>query len=191
MPRRLLCVLPLVLSCLTCCSRRPLPGTPQQRLERFFDTRNQVFGNSRAEIIENLGKPKLERTDDDLSQENELTAEDRRLLLGHASEPINQITELVYDGLSLKILKVNSPPYSEFVYDLTVTSAKRKMSWDLNIGSPRQKVRRILGNPSRSDDLTDSYDVVHSGDPTGYTNLVVFTYHDSRVDRIRFWLYID
>jgi hypothetical protein len=152
-----------------------------------------MFGDTRAEIIRNLGKPKRERNESDLEKANELNAEERRYLLGHTSEPINHICELAYDGLSLRILKVNSPPYREFVYDLAVTSARYKMLWNLNVGSPRQEVRRILGDPSNPNALKDSYLVVHSGDPEGlgYTDLVTFNYHGNLVDTIHFWQYLD
>ena len=196
MPRRLVCVLTLVLSCLASyCqhskprTEEPLPATPQLRIERYFDTRTQMFGNTRAEIIKNLGKPKLERTENDLRKANELTTEDARLVRGHGVE--NEIFDLAYEGLSIRILKVNSPPYRELVYDLTVTSARYKMLWGLNVGSPRQEVRRIFGEPSKSDELQDSYWVVHSTPPEGYTDLVIFGYRDDLVDRVRFWLYID
>jgi hypothetical protein len=149
-----------------------------------------MLGNTRAEIIKNLGKPKRERTENDLRQANELPAEDARMVRGHGVE--NKIFELAYEGLILKIVKVNSPPYREFVYDMTVTSNRYKMLWDLNVGGPRQEVRRILGDPSDPNDLKDSYDVVHSGDPeVGYTDLVTFDYHDSLVSRIHFWMYLD
>lgn len=198
MLRRLVCYLTLAMSLFAFryqhskpATEEPLPATPQLRLERYFATRTQMLGNTRAEIINNLGKPKWERTESDLEKAKQLTQEERRLLLGHRSEQINQINELAYDGLSLRILRVNSPPYRELVYDLTVTSARYKMLWGLNVGSPRQEVRRIFGEPSKSDELQDSYWVVHSTPPEGYTDLVIFGYRDDLVDRVRFWLYID
>ncbi len=199
MPRRLVCCLTLALGLFAFrCqhskprTEEPLPATPQLRLERYFDTRTQMFGTSRAEIIKNLGKPRLERTEGDLENAKQLNAEERRYLLGHRSEPINQISELAYDGLSLRILKVNSPPYREIVYDMTVTGTRYKMLWNLNVGSPRQEVRRILGDPSNPNDLKDSYLVVHSGDQgLGYTDLVTFSYLGSQVSRIHFWKYLD
>jgi hypothetical protein len=150
-----------------------------------------MLGSSRAEIIENLGKPKLERTGDDLRKANELTPEDVRLIRGHNTGAENEISELAYDGLSLKILKVNSPPYREFIYQITVTSDRYKMLWNLNVGSPRQEVRRLLGDPSRFEALKDFYQVVHSGNPMGYTDQVTFAYHDGLVSQTCFWLYID
>ena len=196
MPRRLACCVTLALSCFAFhCqhpkprTEEPLPETPQLRIDRYFDARTQMLGNTRAEIVKNLGKPKLERTENDLKKANELTAEDARLVRGHGVE--NEIFELAYEGLLLKILKVNSPPYREFVYDMTVTSNRYKMLWNLNVGSPRQEVRRILGDPSSPNDLKDSYSVVHSGSPEGYTDLVTFSYHDSLVSRIHFWQYLD
>jgi hypothetical protein len=167
------------------------PATPQLRLERYFDTRSLMYGSSRAEIIRNLGKPKLERTEKDLEKAMQLSPDEKRYLLGHTAEPINQINELVYDGLSLRILKVNSQPYNEFVYDIIVTSDKYKFLWNLTVGSTRQEVIRILGNPSYSDDIKDSYDVVHSSPPEGYTDLVTFSYSKNRIIRIHFSLYID
>lgn len=198
MPRRLTCGLMLVLSCFASYSQdlkskteEPLEATPQLRLERYFDTSTQMFGNTRAEIIENLGKPKLVRTENDLMAASELTREDARLVRGHGVE--NGIFELSYEGLLLKILKVNSPPYREFVYEMTVTSNRYKMLWNLNVGSPRQEVRHILGDPSNPHDLKDSYAVVHSGTPPEvYTpDLVTFNYRDSLVSRIQFWRCID
>ena len=198
MPRILARVLTLVLSCSAFYpqhplvrTEEPLPETPQLRLERYFATRTQMLGNSRAEIMENLGKPKRERTDEDLRRANELTSEEARRIRGHDTGVENEIMELAYDGLYLRILKVNSPPYREFVYDITVTSDRYKMLWNLNVGSPRQEIRRILGKPSKSDELQDSYLVVHSSPPEGYTDLVIFGYHDNFVDRVRFWLYLD
>jgi len=198
MPYRFVCFLSFALTCLASCTQRPLPGikeplqgTPQERTERYFNSGIHQFGNSRAEIISNLGKPKRERTEKDLERARQLAPEERRYLLGHTSEPINQISELAYDGLSLRILKVNSPPYREFVYDISVTSDKYKLIWNLNVGRPRQEVRRILGNPSNSDDLKDSYRVVHSSNPEGYTDLVTFGYHEGLIIRIQFWLYLD
>ncbi len=115
MPRRVACCLALVLSCCAIYCRHsrprieePLPETPELRLELCFNARTRPFGNTRAEIIKNLGKPKLERTEKDLERAGQLTSEEKRYLLGHISEPINQIIELTYDGLLLRILKVNS-----------------------------------------------------------------------------------
>jgi hypothetical protein len=154
-----------------------------------------MFGDSRAAVISNLGKPKKLRTDKDLSKASELTAEDRRLIQGHFAGPNeNEITELAYDGLAMKILKVKSPPYREFIYLIEITSKKYRMSWNLDVGCQRKEVRRILGNPSRSDDGYDSYVVVHfddNGNPIGYEDQVTFRYHSNTVSRICFWSYID
>jgi hypothetical protein len=196
MPRRLACCVALVLSCFAShCqhskprTEEPLPATAQLRIERYFDARTQLLGNTRAEIVKNLGKPKLERTENDLKKANELTAEDARLVRGHGVE--NEIFEWAYEGLLLKILKVNSPPYREFIFYITVTSDRYRMPWNLNVGSPRQEVKRILGDPSKFEALKDSYRVVHSGNPSGYEDQVTLTYHDGRIIQICFWLYID
>ncbi|HOW86902.1 MAG TPA: hypothetical protein P5119_12960 [Candidatus Aminicenantes bacterium] len=171
----------------------PLPETPELRLELYFNARTRPFGNTRAEIIKNLGKPKLERTEKDLERAGQLTSEEKRYLLGHISVPINQIIELAYDGLLLRILKVNSPPYREFVYDMRVTSSRYRMLWNLNVGSPRQEIRRILGDPSNPNDTKDSYNVVDPDDLSGldYIDLLTFSYQGNLVDKISFWLYLD
>jgi hypothetical protein len=172
----------------------PLQETSQKRLEQYFFAGMHKFGNTQAEIILNLGKPKRTRTGGDLSKSNELTSEDKRLIRGHGPGVENEIAELAYQGLSIKVLKVNSPPYREFIYDIRVANNIYKMLWNLNVGCSRNEVRRILGDPTRCDESKDSYVVVHSdakGDPVGYEDLVSFSYSDNAVSRILFWLNID
>jgi integrase len=79
----------------------------------------------------------------------------------------NEVTELIYDGLSIRVLKVSSPPYREFVYDIRVTSDIYKMLWSLKVGRPRNEVRRILGDPSRSDGLDGTSPYVFPHPATG------------------------
>ncbi len=197
MPRILVCFLSFALTCLTSGSQRALPkiervlpGTLENRLEQYFSTGIHKFGNSRAEIIKNLGKPKLERTNTDLRKANKLSAIDERLIRGNGTRVENEIIELAYDGLLLRILKVNSPPHREIIYCIKVTGDRYKMLWNLNVGSPRQEVYRILGDPYRSrlDALEDSYSGAYSGDPTAYTGSVIFAYHGDLVSQISFWL---
>ena len=38
-----------------------MPGTPQQRLIRYFESVNMIFGKSRAEIITKLGTLKTDQ----------------------------------------------------------------------------------------------------------------------------------
>ena len=175
-------------------TEEPLPGTPQQRLIRYFESVNMIFGKSRAEIIANLGTPKQISTEKELSRAKKLSPEDRRLIEGHDSETKNKIIESVYAGLSIRTLKVNSPPYREFVYDVTVTSNRYKMPWNLNVGSLHKDVRRILGNPARSADNREIYEVVYfddKGHPIGYIDHITFSFHGNTVSRIRWQMHLD
>lgn len=192
----------VILILLASCARRPhptmdipLPETSQQRIFQYFRAVLNTFGNNRAEIISNLGEPNLIRTACDLSQAGELTAEDRRLIRGHGSGVENEIFELLYSGMWIKVLKVSSPPHQEGVYLLEVSSKRYKMPWNLGVGCQFKDVRRILGGPSLISDNGDyTYSVVHldeSGNPVGYEDSITFCYHKGKVERIRFWVQWD
>jgi hypothetical protein len=173
----------------------PLEGSIPVRLWRYFNEGIDKFGNSRLGIIANLGQPKHAITGEELDRTKKLSPEERRYIWGHGAEIENEIIELVYNGLSTKILKVNSPPYREFVYNVIVTSGRYRMPGNLNVGSKRQDVIRFLGNPSRSNDRGDSFVVVQVGDfgeqVGGYKNSIIFSYRGESVSRISFWLYLD
>ena len=142
-----------------------------------------------------MGQPKHTITGEELDRTKKLSPEERRYIWGHGAEIQNEIIELVYNGLSIKILKVNNPPYREFVYNVIVTSGRYRMPGNLNVGSKRQDVIRFLGNPSRSNDRGDSFVVVQVGDfgeqVGGYENSIIFSYRGESVSRISFWLYLD
>jgi hypothetical protein len=172
-----------------------LAGSIQVRLWQYFWKGINKFGDSRLGIIANLGPPKQAITGEELDRTNKLSQEERRYIWGHGAEIKNEIIELVYAGLSIRILKVNSPPYREFVYNVIVTSGRYKMPGNLNVGSKRQDVLRFLGNPFRSGDRGDAYDVVQvydSGEQIGgYIDQIIFSYRGDSVGRIRLWLYLD
>jgi hypothetical protein len=124
----------VALICFYSCSKSPAPrdeppleGSTPVRLCRYFNEGINQFGDSRLGIIANLGQPKQASTGEELDRKKKLDPEERRYIWGHGGEIKNEIIELVYNGLSIKILKVNSPPYREFVYNVTVTSSRYKM----------------------------------------------------------------
>lgn len=173
----------------------PLAGNIQVRLWQYFWKGINKFGDSRLGILANLGQPKQAITGEELDRTKKLSQEERRYIWGHGAEIKNEIIELVYAGLSIRILKVNSPPYREFVYNVIVTSSRYKMPGNLNVGSRRPDILRFLGNPSGSNDRGDGYEVVQvdSGGEQlgGYTNFITFSYRGDSVSRISFWLYLD
>jgi hypothetical protein len=195
-------IVAVALICSCSCSWRqppqtepPLAGNIQVRLWQYFWKGINKFGDSRLGIIANLGQPKQAITGEELDRTKKLSQEERRYIWGHGAEIKNEIIELAYAGLSIRILKVNSPPYREFVYNVIVTSSRYKMPGNLNVGSRRPDILRFLGNPSGSNDRGDGYEVVQvdSGGEQlgGYTNFITFSYRGDSVSRISFWLYLD
>jgi hypothetical protein len=195
-------IVAIALICSYSCSWRqppqtepPLAGNIQVRLWQYFWKGINQFGDGRLGIIANLGQPKQAITGEELGSTKKLSQEEKRYIWGHGAEIKNEIIELAYDGLTIRILKVNSPPYREFIYDMTVTSSRYKMPGNLNVGSKRKDVLRFLGNPSKSGDRRDAYEVVYvdsNGEQgAGYINQITFSYRGDSVSRISFWLYLD
>lgn len=106
----------------------------QYRINQFvYGGWNFRVGETLAEIITNLGTPQSFKTE--------------KVKNTHNPDQIDEVYELLYDGLFIEIYKVTETN-KEFVTALSVTDDKYKMKWGLNIGSSRNQVKNVLGNPS-------------------------------------------
>jgi len=98
-----------------------------------FDTNGFYYGNTITEIKNKLGEPKNIKIND--------------LKNVHIENQIDKIYELYYDGLYIKIYK-NSSDQIELIKQITISSEKYKVKWDLNVGTPRNNILKVLGKPN-------------------------------------------
>lgn len=110
------------------------PEVFQSRISQFvYGGLQLIIGETVAEVTSNLGNPESFKTE--------------KVKNRHNPEQIDEINELFYDGLYIKIYKVTETN-KEFITDLSVTNDRYHMKWGLNVGSSNDEVKNILGSPS-------------------------------------------
>lgn len=145
----------------------------QKRVNQFiYDGLDFKLGKTRAEIISNLGNP-----------ENMEMKKVKNI--HYPDEIIDEIYELFYDGLYIRIYKATAGD-REFIEYLSITSDRFKIKWGLNIGSSKEEVKNILGNPIKEDSDVFTYEYTD-----GYPDHVYFYFRDNAVYRIDWEFWID
>jgi len=128
------------------------------------------LGRSRAKIIEGLGNPvavKAERAKPNIN------------IMDPAVEIADEIYELTYDGLVVVLYRA-AEEKKELLQQLTITSSKYKMKWDLHVGCTKHDVRTALGGPS--EEQVDSY--TYSRNQANGESSVQFSFEKDIVTRI-------
>lgn len=112
-------------------------NTFQSKIDQFiWDGLDFKLGKTKTEIIRNLGTPKSFKV--------------RKIENQYDPEQIDEIYELYFDGLYVGIYKVTKDG-KEIFLAITVTSDKYKVKLGLNVGSSKENVVKILGEPQDKD----------------------------------------
>jgi hypothetical protein len=147
------------------------------------------LGSTTAEIQNRLGTPVHLRV--------------REVENRHVDGQIDEIRELEYDGLVLKIYKVSEVPERELLMTIAVTSPRYEIGWGLKVGTNKEDVRRVLGNGSENVDCrlltqqggtTPAHmhgDCIWEYSDGDAGSEVTFSFEKDRVYRIDWSFYVD
>lgn len=124
------------------------------------------FGETVAEIEKNLGG---------LVSKNVSTTENL-----HNKNQIDDIIELTYEGLFIKIYRTNLDEPKELIMKMIITSDKYITESDIQIGVEKSKVIEILGEPLSVEDTSISYYSGMSGIK------IIFVFSEEKVKEIIF-----
>lgn len=128
-----------------------------------------ALGESRAEIMQNLGAP--DHAEISLVPNPHHPGRRDRLHTWHYE-----------NGLSIKIYEVLATK-KEFVIWLSIASDRYKTKAGLDVGAERERVHAVLGDPRRHTSANATYyDTVYR------TSRVNFSFRDNRIDKIT-WIY--
>lgn len=89
---------------------------------------------SKTIIINRLGKPKSIKSE---------------IVKNHHDDSMDTIYELYYRGLLIELYEVRSDNRS-FIFHIILENKKYKTKWGLNVGSTREKIIKVLGEPGES-----------------------------------------
>ncbi len=136
----------------------------EEKVAEWIDSGlNFIPGTSIDEIKQKLGKPVSQRVE---RQRN-----------NHVQGQIDEIHSLEYEGMSLRIYHVMEVPPRDLVFDVTITDKRFLLKRGLKIGSPRQEVIHVLGEPDKD------------GNPLSYateTGAVFFFFSkENRVEKVQ------
>ena len=153
-PRAVWCLcLILVLLAATAALAGP-PTEADQRVDAFLDETAGLFGASEADIVKALGQP-AER------QAMPFTSP-------HDDAPY-EVVSLTYDGLSISLYSMESGQ-RQFLHQVRVTAGPTCFARRICLGTPRQRLADILGQPEDREEASWRY-----SDMSGYNELV-FTF---------------
>lgn len=142
-----------------------------RKKQKEFNNIGFLYGNETEEIKNNLGIP------------NETRIIDFNNL--HNKNQKDKIYELIYDGLYVKIYK-DSLNNSEKIMQITITSKKYKVKWDLNIGEEKEKIIEKFGDPNEDKDNVLYY-IGEVAAPIGFQ----FYLKDNKIIKINWNKFID
>lgn len=143
----------------------------QQRVDRFIaDGRDFTLGNTREEIIANLGEPKKETV--------------ANIKNRHNPNQTDKYYTLEYDGLTVEIYHVTASD-RQLLDSVTITDAQYPVKYALGIGTTGTHVTEVLGPPNERSGNISTYQ-----DEQGL-NRVLFTISKNRVNRIEWDYYVD
>jgi len=162
-------------------SQQPPPVSPsstgqrtvaqQQRVDSFItDGRDFTLGNTREEIIANLGQPKKETI--------------ANIKNRHTPSQTDKTDTLEYDGLTVEIYQVTAGN-QQLLDSVTITNAQYPVKYALDIGTTGTHVTEVLGPPDERNGNVSIYQ-----DEQGL-NRVLFTIGENRVNRIEWDYYVD
>lgn len=168
--------LTVVLLVITAAHQSPPPPSeaapePRRAVTEFvYGGWNFALGESRNEIVKNLGDP--------------LSVTSRDVQNRHNPEQTDYVYELFYDGLTVTIYRV-SDTGQEFVTDLCVTSDRYPLNWGLTVGAAREQIVTVLGEPSDATNDRCRYET------PDVPSSVTFLLHGDRVQRIDWHFFLD
>jgi tetratricopeptide (TPR) repeat protein len=106
----------------------------QEKVAGFIVSgRDFIPGRSMDEIRRRLGNPVAEQ----------IEARQSHAVQGQ----IDEIHTLDYDGLVIKIKRVNGAPPRDLLFGLTITDRRIVFKWGLKMGTPRNQVIHLFGRP--------------------------------------------
>ncbi len=145
----------------------------QEKVDEFIANGLEFrLGKTRAEIVRNLGNPRSIKI--------------RKVPNVHYPEElVAEIHELFYDGLVVRLCEATEVN-KEFLEYFSVTSDRYKVKWGLNIGTHKDRVRYVLGTPTKEEESLYAYKYL-----MGYPHYVYFYFRDDRVYEIAWEFWID
>lgn len=100
-----------------------------------------------------------------------------------ASPPPDQrpgtVTTLRYDGLEVVVRELEKPPRA-FISDLVITSRDYATELPIGVGTERDDIERVLGEPSGTEGADATYELTDRGDRC------IVTYEGDRATRLTF-----
>jgi hypothetical protein len=117
----------------------------QQRIDEvIYEGLDFRFGETKNDIIENLGEP--------------IKIIEKPVTSRHRLDVSDKLYDLVFDGLEARIYHVTSDE-KELVLRILIENAKYKVKYGINIGVTEEYVVGVLGPPSiREKDFYEYYD---------------------------------
>ncbi|MGE5605784.1 MAG: hypothetical protein ACM3YE_08850 [Bacteroidota bacterium] len=117
----------------------------QQRIDEIiYEGLDFQFGETKSDIIKNLGEP--------------LKIVEKPITSRHRLDVSDKLYDLIYDGLEARIYHVTSDE-KELVLRILIENEKYKVKYGLNIGITEEYVVGILGPPSvKEKDFYEFYD---------------------------------
>jgi len=129
-----------------------------------------ALGETRDEIVRNLGEP-LRITTTDVQNR-------------HNPDQTDHVYELFYHGLTVTIYKVTDTG-QEFLTDLCITSDTYSVKWGLHVGAPREQVVAVLGEPSGTTKDSCRYETPDA------PSSVTFHLRKDRIEQIDWHFFLD
>jgi hypothetical protein len=166
------------------CAERSVPvakaeeGAGRSKIDQFIKHGWDFnLGRNRAKIVQHLGNP----VDMKVEKANKTAA---------SSTPpsaiiADEITELDYDGLRIVLYRA-AVENMEMLHQLSVTDARYKVKWGLNIGAAKTDVRAVLGKPDEEQANQYVYKTRY-----GAESYVQFFFAEDRISRIDWLFYIE
>jgi hypothetical protein len=132
---------------------------------------SKMFSGKIEDLEKELGKP--------------LNTEVHKVQNIHDPDVTDELHRLTYDGLFLEIYRAASTG-TDLLQEIRISSAKRKIKWDLNVGASKAHVRKMLGAPSPETPDTWTYTCRE-----GYEDYVKFHFKGDIAAEIEWGYWID
>jgi hypothetical protein len=139
---------PICLLALGLARAETYPLSAEQHDAFVMSAGSEAVGFSDAEVLKRFGTPKR--------------VSRKRIPNPYAPEQLDEIVEIVYDGLSAKFYKL---PDKQFALQIVVRDSKIRLPYGLAVGATTDHVIRVLGKPSSVTDGRLKFGLSQEGYP--------------------------
>ncbi len=162
MNRRWMLALPVVFAVTV--SATAQGRTDIRKVDEFIDAPRALFGETPSDVLRTLGPP---------------AAQDTRRRETYRDPTVTRVVQrLTFAGVVVEL--------STRLVRLELTAPGYSLPWGLDVGTPRQTVESVLGEPQRT--LAGSVLYLYSD---GFPQTVTFHFADNRVRKIEWEYWID